>query len=481
MNMQKTSQRTALIASLLVAALAAVGCATVPADRGGAVGQAPRVTLTLANGNGDHAELQPFADAVARLSDDSLHIDFRDNATNVVEAVKAGTDDLGWNGPANWHQLGVTSFDALAAPFLIDSYPLEARVLEAPIATSALAGLDAIGLVGIGIQPGPLKLLSAAHHALLAPADFVGLTVAIGPSTITADALKALGATAVPVPADASLAGVDAVEAQLQAIIGNHFQGAMTHTGVNVSLLSRPVVYFANPKKFRALSEAQQEALRLAVVQASAAALGNLIQVEDAAFAALCANGSDMVSATPADLAALRVAVQPVYDELRRDPTTAAAIDSMETIKAALPPSAPSRSCPIGSAPSASIDASPKPTVAPSAVSAGFPEGTYTSTISAAQMVDSWKRYSIPPDSQLQCPCTGGFTLRNGIMMGGENDRWYYSFFGDHVTIGVQGSANGAFTVRWTFDGRRLTFSDMVGGDAGDRGVFETVPFTWTK
>ena len=92
-------------------------------------------------------------------------------------------------------------------------------------------------------------------------------------------------------------------------------------------------------------------------------------------------------------------------------------------------------------------------------------------------MEASWKRFAIPPDFQMQCPCKGGFTLKDGVMTGGDNDRWYYSFFGDHVTIGVGGSANGAFTVRWTFDGHQVTFSDMVGGDSGDRGVFETAPF----
>ena len=154
------------------------------------------------------------------------------------------------------------------------------------------------GLVGVGIQPGPLKLLSAANHPLLRPEDFVGATVAIGPSTITSEALKTLGATTITIGSGGSIVGADAVEAQLQAIIGNHYESAMKHTGVNVVLFPRPVIYYANPAKFGSLSSKQQEALHLAVEQTAAAALGNLHQVEDAAFAALCANGSDMAVAT---------------------------------------------------------------------------------------------------------------------------------------------------------------------------------------
>ena len=80
MNTQRSTARTAFGVPLLAASLiAAAGCANAPNDRGVGVGQEQRITLTLANGNGDHQELQPFADAVARLSDDTVHIDFRDN------------------------------------------------------------------------------------------------------------------------------------------------------------------------------------------------------------------------------------------------------------------------------------------------------------------------------------------------------------------------------------------------------------------
>jgi len=377
--------------------------------------------------------------------------------------------DLGWTSAGVWHQLGVTSFDAIVAPFLIDSYDLEEKVLASAVATDMLGGLDSMGLVGVGIQPGPLKLLSASKHPLVRPDDFVDAKVAMGPSTITVDALKALGATTMTIASGGNIEGADAVEAQLGAIIGNHYESVMKHTGVNVVMWPRPVIYFANESRFRSLSNRQQGALRLAVQQASSAALGNLHQVEDAAFAALCANGSDMAVASNADLASLRVAVQPIYDSLNQNPATASAIASIETMKAQLPARAPAHGCP-------GTSASALATPAGSPATGGFPDGTYEATISAAQMRASWKRFAIPPEWQVQCPCQLGFTLKDGVMMGG-NDRWYYSFFGDHVTIGVQGSANGAFTMRWTFDGHQVTFSDMVGGDSGDRGIFLTAPF----
>ena len=430
-----------------------------------------RITLTLANGNGDHQELQPFADAVARLSDDTVHIEFRDNVqsgdpqapTAIRDAVKAGAFDLGWGWSGS-------NFDAINAPFLVDSYELEAKVIESPIAVDALNNLGVDGLIGVGIQPGPLKLLSGSTHSFLRPEDFRGATVATGPEPLTDDAINALGGKTVLIAGGDSLAGADAVEAQLQAIIGNQYQNVMRHTGVNVVLRPRPVVYYANASKFHSLSETQQEALHLAVQQAAGAAIGNLHQVEDAAFAALCASGSDMAVASDADLASLRAAVQPVYDTLNRDAATAAAIAAIEALKAELPAPGPPHGCPAAptNAPG---------TTANSPAAGGFPDGKYEASISAAQMADSWKRFAIPSADQMECPCKLFFTLKDGVMTGGDTDRFYYSFFGDHVTIGVQGTANGAFTVRWTFDGHQLTFTDMVGGDPGDRGVFETAPF----
>ena len=336
-----------------------------------------------------------------------------------------------------------TSFKPLLAPFLIDSYELEDEGPGEPHRGRRPCWHGLLGR-GWGRYPtGPVEAAVRVCACVPSARGFRRRHRRDRAEDLTADTLKALGAKTKVIAGGGFLDGADAVEAQLQAIIGNHFQNAMQYTGVNVVLRPRPVVYYANPSTFHALTEKQQQALRLAAQQTAAAALGNLSQVEDAAFAALCANGSDMAVASSADLASLRAAVQPVYDSLNKDPATASAIASIESMKAQLPARAPAHGCPAAAASeTAMATASPVP--------AGFPEGHYEATISAAQMEASWKRFAIPPDVQMQCPCKGGFTLKDGVMTGGDNDRWYYSFFGDHVTIGVGGSANGAFTVRWS-------------------------------
>ena len=66
-----------------------------------------------------------------------------------------------WTAQRPWPARGNKAFDALVAPFLIDSYDLERAVLEDPIAEEMIASVNGSGLVGIGIEPGPLRFIAA--------------------------------------------------------------------------------------------------------------------------------------------------------------------------------------------------------------------------------------------------------------------------------------------------------------------------------
>jgi hypothetical protein len=68
-----------------------------------------------------------------------LHqVDFE---TGLIGDVRAGKADLGAAGAGAWASVGVTSFRALDAPLLIDSYALQDRVLRSPVIGQMLPGL----------------------------------------------------------------------------------------------------------------------------------------------------------------------------------------------------------------------------------------------------------------------------------------------------------------------------------------------------
>src|SRR3954452_12937887 len=165
MDRTEAKQRIAVAVLAAALALAVGGCLGSESDKAGGAQHRKPVVLTMANGNGLPLELEAFAAAVARLSNNTVRIEFKNNwrqgsasyETEVIGDVKGGKADLGWAGARAVDSVGVTTFDALHAPLLIDSYALEQRVLQSPLVGDMLDGLKPLGVIGIGVLPGPLK------------------------------------------------------------------------------------------------------------------------------------------------------------------------------------------------------------------------------------------------------------------------------------------------------------------------------------
>ena len=149
----------AVVPAILAAALLP-GCANTADKAGGAGGDKPRV-LRMANSSFRPYELQAFADEVHRRSAGRLRIEFENEwrvgelgfEAGILADVKAGKADLGWIGARAFPALGVHSFDALLAPFLIDSYALEQRAVE-ELGGEMLGGVDRLGVHAVGLLPG---------------------------------------------------------------------------------------------------------------------------------------------------------------------------------------------------------------------------------------------------------------------------------------------------------------------------------------
>lgn len=334
---------------VLVSVLAAValsGCGAPSADKaGGHTPTKPRV-LVLADAGTDPAELTNFASAVAKLSHGTLRIDIKSNwrlgETNyevgLIRDVRTGKADLGWAGSRAWDGVGELNFRALGAPFLIDSYPLEERVLESSVTTPMLQRLGPLGLTGLGILPGQIRRPLGTTSPLVKPADFAGLTIGVQQSRVADATMRALGARPIWLPINrVDIRRFDGIEQRLSTINGWRYDLSARYLTANVDLWPRPVVLFANSALFDALTAGQQRALRLAAHSTIPAQLAWDRASDQEAGNDICRAGIvTFETATSADLAALRAAVQPVYDGLERDPATRRAIQAIEAIKTAL-------------------------------------------------------------------------------------------------------------------------------------------------
>jgi TRAP-type C4-dicarboxylate transport system substrate-binding protein len=357
-----------MVAPLLAVAVMGSGCGhAVSPNRAVPAGGSP-VTVTMANPLGDPEQLVEFVKQVDALTHGTVRIDVKngwrsgeiDYETGLIADVKAGKVDLGVAGSRAFDSAGVLTLRALHAPLLITSYAAQEQVLKSPIANEMLAGLDSAGLTGIGILPGDLRRPLAVAGPLLKPADFAGRTIGTQQSIVADETMRALGAKPVRFPAGGGIDKFDGVEQQITGIHGNQYYKVGKYLSGNVALWPRPFVVFAGATGLQRLSDAQRQALKQAATAALPDSMARVLRNEKESLGNLCrARLVNIAQATPGDLAALRTAVQPVYDRLQRDPSTGKAIAAITSIVQGVAPE-PAPACgpagPVSAAGHTSLD-----------------------------------------------------------------------------------------------------------------------------
>jgi TRAP-type C4-dicarboxylate transport system substrate-binding protein len=328
-------------------ALGAAACGPGNMDKAGGPVSKP-VVLTLANDSSDLSGPQPFATAVNELSHGALQIKIEgpsgrlgdlNSETGLIKAVQAGKAQLGITGTQAFDTVAAGGFQALEAPFLIESYALQRTVLASDLPQKMLAALKPAGLAGLGLLPGVLARPVGFSRPLLAASDYRGAKIGTLPSLAAKETFRALGATLVTSPGIGGLAGI-ATDVFAADKVFNR-PGA-TLTG-NVVFWPWPGVIFMNRRAFESLSAGQRSDLFRAAAKARAAKiyLGN----DTAYLRDWCRRGSKVVTASPADLAGLRVAVRPVYRALEANPATRVFINQITVMRQAVGGSPDSLTC----------------------------------------------------------------------------------------------------------------------------------------
>jgi TRAP-type C4-dicarboxylate transport system substrate-binding protein len=453
----------------------AAGCARGGDDRAGGKPEPTALTLTMANGLYRPHELQSFADEVARLSGGKMRIEFRNRwlgwpwrrpESAVIRDVAAGKADLGSVGSRAWDDVGISGFNALHAPLLVDSYVLQAEVLESRIPGEMLEALEPLRLVGLGILPSPLRKLLGVERPLTQPENFRGQRIGITESRVARDTLHALGATAIAVPAGSQIGGLDGVEQQVEAIESNTYDAGAKYLTTNINLWPRPLVLFMNKAAFTALEPVQRDVLRGALGNVLPETLTAIRAREQTAAAVLCRRGLSFVVATPADMSKLRDALAPVYRELEQDNQTRSVVARIRQLRQTTSDSAETLpSCATGE----------------SSSSAAIPNGVYTNTTTAADARRAQIRAGDPfyrdlPMRHRLVLESNDFVLhvtfpdgRSEIGLSGT-----YSVYRDRIVF--QGSED-KLTFGWSFDGKILRLDGE--GTGGYYGAGFTPP--WTK
>lgn len=337
------------IVLLALAALVAVsGCGSSHSKAGAQKRVEHPAVLRLDNGGGAHDPIGMWAEEVESLSHGTLKVNpgediapTPDVERRIVARVRAGRIAFALVGARVFDQVGDRDFQALAAPMLIDSYRLEAKVFASRIPQQMLDSTRRAGVVGVAILPGPLRRMLGVTRSFIHPADFRGAVIGEQQSALTETALRALGATPRAIAPGSPLTGLDGLETNLVIAFANGYIADSRSVTVTPVLWPRPHILIMNPHAFARLSPGQQAILREAGGRISSRYVDQLAADEQSATRQLCRASAHLIAANAAEF---RSAFTPVYAKLEQDPRTASYIAQIEAIKRGMP-AEPTPSC----------------------------------------------------------------------------------------------------------------------------------------
>lgn len=444
-------------------ALAACGSGTTGAGQPKAGGETPPVTLRIGTPDSQGQPAGAVIDEFVRLVDADGRASL--DVEPVFEAVPANTDnwdqavirqvidgdlDLALIPARAWDIEGVTSLRALNAPFLVDSDNLVDAVVSSDLADEMLAGLDPVGVTGLALLPESLRHVFSFTSPLLAPADYEGALIRSPNSATTYALFEALGATPDDYPGqqvpDALAAGE--LTAMESAFALASFDGEQLSTAGNVVLFPKVNTLVVNTERFEALSDDQRRAIEAAAEGTREFARGAVVPDAEQAAGYCESQAGSILLASDADLAGLRAAVRPVYDELERDDRTRQLIADIRALKAETTPPVAVAEC------TAEPAAAGAPTTGPSPI-----DGVY--------------RYDVPRELFIEKGLVNNvgeagvhtLTIDAGVWLdewgGGERCEGAYTIDGDVWTIRWKGGCSGDWTMRLA-DTDPVTWADIT-------------------
>ncbi len=456
---------------------------------GGKVG-ARDVSIVLKVGNNDFPTgagalyLAQFAAEVDRRSDGRVKVEPVDIpgvgvlqfSQRLAEMVKDGELDLALVPTRAFDELGVTSLQALQAPFLLSDDDAIDKVVTGPLAEDLLSGLPAAGYEGLALWPADLRHPFRHDRPVLKLADFRGLQFATPTSRRSFDLLEALGAK--PVDFEAGVPrDVGAVEASMRSGIDN--LGVTGVVTANITLYPKVYALVASSDWFHRLAADQQSVLRDAADATTTWVVQNR-ERESAAVTAFCRTGQAVVLADPRDLAEIVAAAGPVSADMETDPLTKRLIADFHSIRAGITEPFVVRACG-----SVSV-ASPRATIDPATIDdPSVLNGVYRADVSVAFLESRGV-------SSAEAANNGGIltltfddgTFNANLSRDDSNCGGPYVVTGSRVTVSVHdecGTWDPLFSATWTLNDDQLRFTEIEAGEPLAQALWGGKPFAWIQ
>ena len=318
--------------------------ATGVADKtGGDVEILRFATIDKVDANGQSPAPGVFLAALERLSGGELRsdvtLDFQSGEvgaeTDLVRAIAEGSVDGGWPTTRAFSRAGLRGLEPVEAPLVLSSTDAQRALATGPAAAALLESLEGSGIETLGLAVGSLRRPWSTGPALVEPDRWRGVPFRSYNSPVQEDAVRALGGEPVlasfdfpQLVSDGALRGVELDRAQYDR---NGYGALLPHVVSNIVLWPRMTVLSLSTKRFRALTDQQQEWVRAAAAEAVAASVAFPYD-ETAPAERLCGQGVRFTEAEPAQVVSLQRAVAPVLVALRSDPETRTSMSVVEQV-----------------------------------------------------------------------------------------------------------------------------------------------------
>lgn len=431
----------AAVAVVAVLAVLAAGCAS-ETKSGGTAMHAIRIVMQTPDEPEPDAEY--FINQVRTRSHGRIQIleggDYSssnpNNEARLVRDLRSGKVQMAYVPSRAWERVTpVTTFRALQAPLLVTNYRLLLAITRGAIGRSMLAGLDSIGVVGLGLVPDELRRL-LGRKPLDSAASLRGARIRVVTSPTGVLALRSLGANPLTNFTSSGLGSglrsdrLDGAELSTVAILNNQYVPTARYLTANLALFAKTQTIAIRRSVFKRLSSSEKAVLRAAA--AATVAHADPAAQEQNDEKQVCSRGLRLVQASSADSASLRRLARAAYAVLARDAATRKELGAIEQLKRRERGTSVLPACPR------------KPTRRPNSQRNAL-AGTYVMTASVSEIdraagnhgaVDNWGSFRL--------------VLRNGRFRMSDQRPG---------ASPVQGSSYGYTAGRYLIQGDRITFT----------------------
>lgn len=486
--------RTALISALAAATLAA-GCGSSgdgAPNKAGAPARTQQVLRLQAPDPGD-PETRYLAQQIEHRSGGSLRVeiegdypsDLAANEVRLARAVRNGDESFALLPARAWPSAGVPAFAALESPFTIGTQDVARSAMDGPAGRALADALEEAGVVSLALVPTqPRRVLSTRR--LDTPERLRDARLRILGNDTTARSIEALGAEPVQGMSGADITAalkagrLDGAETAPRYILSNNYGAVAQHLS-GYSPFGKVETFVAAPAAWEKLSATQQKAVRAAAADTVQFA-ATQVPVEQKQIAMLCRQGVRVEIPTPEALRTLAAATAPVRAALMRDQAVAPVLRLLEATPGAGPVA-------LTSPDACGRSGSPSET---SERAATIPAGSYVVTMTEAdyQRVGAYDEHfqqSITVTTKLDGDGNASWTQvpdwdpecdpRRPSSCSGT-----YKIEGDRITFrwhDGDGSTIAPETMRWSYNGGLLTFTDVEAADPPGQAWYESHP--WRK